>query len=178
MKAYALLFAPCLLAACATASLSVKTDGVAGVDFSRLHSFALHNGQILSSQGYAVENSPANHLIADTITQSLSDKGLKPAADKADLTVNYLMGASQTGQMEKLPASVSYNKDSGWETQGPRTWYKENTQGGMIIEIRDSSDHLVWRAFINGEINSNSGSRTIRVAIQKALAQYPGSYPP
>lgn len=174
-----LLVLAALLSACATVDMKVNVDPVSGVDLSRYDSFRINAGQILSAQGYTLQNSPANAAIEQSIARALTGKGLRQTGDKPALLVNYVTGAQSGSVSERLPANVERDRDSGSWMLGPRLWSRDYTSGGMIIELRDAgSKSLVWRAFINGQLNSRNQSRELEAAIQQAFAEYPSRAAP
>src|SRR6266508_1863668 len=131
------IFVPCALAQ------RITTEFDETVDFSKFKTFAIRDGQLRSPSPALNSELTKKHLEA-AIENALTAKGLMKATGPSDLNVFYTMGSLRRVETEAFPA--------GWGGRGTRVARVPNTEGNLVIDLRDPTTRsLVWRSVATEE---------------------------
>jgi len=167
------LLAATLIASCAT--VKVKTDHDAAVDFSRYHTVQMESGKVVRAGVGETENTLILDRISRAIMQNLGAHGLAPAHGQADLGVRFIAGTQLMEQVQRTPAP-GYGANYSWPAYPPYgdLWVTSYQRETLIIDIVDrATDRVVWHAVAVADNQDFSKPDTVWKAVQKALASYP-----
>jgi hypothetical protein len=136
------------------------------VDFSQFKTFAIRDGK-LNSKDPSLNSDLVRKRIDSDIQKYFEAKGLAFTAEgKPDLNVRYTLGATRGVTREVRPA--------GWRGIGTRTVRVPHTEGTLVIDLRDSSKSLVWRAIARQEkSNASQVQGKLDDMVRKAIEKYP-----
>lgn len=136
------------------------------VDFSKFRTFAIRDGQLRSPSPALNSELTKKHLEA-AIESALTAKGLTKATGPSDLNVFYTMGSLRRVETETFPA--------GWRGRGTRVARVPNTEGNLIIDLRDPTTRsLVWRSVATVEKDNPADvAKKLNDMVKKSFAKYP-----
>lgn len=136
------------------------------VDFKKFKTFAIREGEI-KSPSPALNSELTKKRIETEIEKALVAKGLTRTTGRADLNVFYNLGSFRGTETEAVPA--------GWRGRQTRVIKVQNTQGTMVIDMRDpSTKSLVWRAVATeDEPNPSKLAEKLDDMVKKAIKEYP-----
>jgi len=154
------IFVPCAFAQ------RITTEFDETVDFSKFKTFAIRDGQLRSPSPALNSELTKKHLEA-AIESALTAKGLTKATGPSDLNVFYTMGSLRRVETEAFPA--------GWRGRGTRVARVPNTEGNLIIDLRDPTTRsLVWRSVATEEKNNPAEvAKKLNDMVKKSIAKYP-----
>ena len=136
------------------------------VDFSKFKTFAIRDGQ-LRSPSPALNSELTKKRIEAEIERALTAKGLTKATGTTDLNVFYTLGSLRRMETETYPA--------GWRGRGTRVVRVPNTEGNLVIDLRDPTTRsLVWRGIATEEqSNPSKLADKLDDMVKKSIARYP-----
>jgi hypothetical protein len=158
--ALSVIFVPCALAQ------QVTTEFDETVDFTRFKTFAIRDGQ-LRSPSPALNSELTKKRVEAEIERALTARGLTKATGSSDLNVFYTLGSLRRVETEAYPA--------GWRGLGTRVARVPNTEGNLVIDLRDPTTRsLVWRGVATEEKpNPAKLAEKLGDMVKKAIARYP-----
>ena len=144
----------------------ITTEFDAAVDFSKFKTFAIRDGQ-LKSPSPALNSELTKKRLEAEIERALTARGLTKATGPSDLNVFYTMGSLRRVETETYPA--------GWRGLGTRVVRVPNTEGNLVIDLRDPTTRsLVWRGIATEEKpNPAKLAEKLDDMVKKAIAKYP-----
>lgn len=144
----------------------ITTEFDETVDFSKFKTFTIRDGQLRIPSPALNSELTRKHLEA-AIESALTAKGLTKATGPSDLNVFYTMGSLRRVETEAFPA--------GWRGRGTRVVRVPNTEGNLIIDLRDPTTRsLVWRSIATVEKNNPADvAKKLDDMVKKAIAKYP-----
>ena len=144
----------------------ITTEFDTAVDFSKFKTFAIRDGQLRSPSPALNSELTKKHLDAE-IERALTARGLTKATGPSDLNVFYTMGSLRRLETETYPA--------GWRGLGTRVARVPNTEGNLVIDLRDPTTRsLVWRGIATEEERSPARlAEKLDDMVKKAIAKYP-----
>ena len=144
----------------------ITTEFDQAVDFSKFKTFAIRDGQ-LRSPSPALNSELMKKRVESAIERALTAKGLTKATRNSDLNVFYTLGSLRRVETETYPA--------GWRGLGTRVARVPNTEGNLVIDLRDSTTRsLVWRGIATEEKpNPAKLAEKLDDMVKKSLAKYP-----
>ena len=144
----------------------ITTEFDATVDFSKFKTFAIRDAQ-LKSPSPALNSELTRKRLETEIERALTASGLTKATGPSDLNVFYTMGSLRRVETETYPA--------GWRGLGTRVARVPNTEGNLVIDLRDSTTRsLVWRGIATEEEpNPAKLAEKLDDMVRKAIAKYP-----
>jgi len=131
------------------------------VDFSAYQSFSW-------LEGTAAVDPDVNQLIADTIENELSVRGIFPDENEPDLHVVYHASAR-----EEFQVGGGYRRD--WTDSGAVT-VDSHLAGTLVVDLVDAEENrVVWRAIATATVSGNPKKARGRIpsVIQKMFADFP-----
>jgi len=129
------------------------------VDFRAVKTFAIRSGQI-DSRKAEIDNRLFRLRMEDSIRTALVRKGLREAADHADVLVTYSV-------QDKNVATVERHR----QTAATPELY---TEGVLVIDFTNASGSLLWRGTWHDQEQSGpSLSRKLSEDAGKLLAKFP-----
>ena len=136
------------------------------VDFSKFKTFAIREGQLRSPSPMLNSELTKKHVEAQ-IESALTARQLTKATGIADLNVFYTLGSRRSVETETYPA--------GWRGRGTRIAKVSNTEGNLIIDLRDPTTRsLVWRGVATEEKSDPAQvAKRLDEMVKKLLARYP-----
>jgi hypothetical protein len=136
------------------------------VDFSKYKTFAIRDGQ-LRSPSPTLNSELTKKRLEANIESALMAKGLTKASGPSDLNVFYTMGSLRRVETETFPA--------GWRGRGTRVVRVPNTEGNLVIDLRDPTTRsLVWRSVATEEKdNPAEVAKKLDEMVKKSIAKYP-----
>lgn len=170
------------------AAAQVGVDYDHAVDFSRYRTFGFSPGRIVPGPNLAATDSTLlNLVVRDAVAMRLEAKGFTPSAERPDLTATFVAGARDKQQIERFvsgPAGKGmslgnpggrYYAPSGWWGDSWESWWvNEYEQGTLILDLYDTrTGELVWRAYLEVDINTNNDTKLVNRQIAKALKHFP-----
>lgn len=163
------LFVLVLLIAATTSAFAQKVTNEfdEAVDFKKFKTFAIRGGDIRSPSP-ALNSELTKKRLENEIEKALVARGLtKATGPRADLGVSYSLGSLRTVETQTFPA--------GWRGRGPRTVTTPNTEGTMVIDLRDAATRqLVWRTIAEeDEPNPSKLAEKLDDMVKKSIAKYP-----
>jgi hypothetical protein len=167
------LLAASLIASCAT--VKVKTDHDATVDFNRYRTFQMESGKVVRGGLGETANTLIEDRIARAIISNLGQRGLAPSRSGADLGVRFIAGTQLMEQVQRTPAP-GYGANYSWPAYPPYgdLWVASYQRETLIIDIVDrATDRVVWHSVAVAEGQDFSKPDTVWKAVAKALASYP-----
>ena len=183
------VLAVALTTACASSSISARSDFDQNVDFKTYETFAIAEEagelNILATDGYDIglvtgELAPDLRAIAaETIEDILTSKGLTAVADveAADLVVTYFVNVGAKPEV----IAPDYRIDS-WSGEG-ELGQKPVARGTLIVDVLDPSlgktdrSFLVWRGWASKTIDPDNPPKTRGENLEKGLRRVLGRYP-
>jgi hypothetical protein len=135
-------------------------------DFSKFKTFTINETQITARQPEL--NSPlVRNKITDTIRAQLVAKGLKEVQNRADIVVNYRLGATDRREVERFPA--------GRRGRLTRLETFRFTEGTLVIDLRDrDAREMVWRGiYRDDESNRSKLASKLPDDVKKLFSEYP-----
>jgi hypothetical protein len=159
-----------LVVGCAFVQTSADYDR--GVDFSKYHTFAIRGGKLTRAGVGPGANTMVRDRIATAITDELSARGLRPAADSPDLEIRFV-GATRNTQALEGSLTPLYGPYYAGPV-GTDVWVRDYQQGRLVIDMVDGSNNkLVWRSVATAEDQDFTRENFIRKAVRRSLAQFP-----
>lgn len=155
-----------LLASSAFAQ-KVEIESDQGVNFNQFRTFAIRQAR-LNSNNPSLNNELIKKRLNSDIEKYAEAKGLVYVeSGRADLNVQYTLGAARGSQVETYPA--------GWRGWGTRVVRVPFTEGTLVIDLRDPHTHsLVWRAIVRSDQNDASKVEAkLDDMVKKAFSKYP-----
>lgn len=140
---------------------SVRVQWDRKVDFSSYQSFAW-------LEGTAAVDPEVNQLIADSIENELSVRGILPDEDEPGLHVVYHASARESFQVEG-----GYRTD--WGSPGGLT-VNSHLAGTLIVDLVDAKENrIVWRAIATATVSGDPKKARGRIPsiVQKMFADFP-----
>ena len=163
-----ILFLLAVSTACASHAFAQKVTAEfdESVDFKKFKTFAIREGEI-KSPSPALNSELTKKRLETELEKALIAKGLTKATGRADLNVFYNLGSIRGTETEAVPA--------GWRGRQTRVIKVQNTQGTMVIDMRDPATRsLVWRAVATeDEPNPSKLAEKLDDMVKKALKEYP-----
>jgi len=135
-------------------------------EFSKFKTFAINETQITARQPEL--NSPlVRNKITDAIRTQLVAKGLTEVPSRADLVINYRLGATDRREVERFPAGRR-----GRLTRVETFRFTERT---LVIDLRDrDSREMVWRDIYRDDENNRSKlAGKLPEDVKKLFSEYP-----
>jgi hypothetical protein len=135
------------------------------VDFSRYQSFAW-------MEGTAAIDPEVNRIIAETIENELSVRGIFPDEADPGLLVVYHASRDETFEVEG-----GYRRD--WEDSGAVT-VDSHVAGTLVVDLVDAEENrVVWRAIATATVTGNPKKVRGRIpaVVQRMFADFPPSPP-
>ncbi len=144
----------------------ITTEFDQGVDFTKYKTFAIRNGQ-LKSPSPALNSELTKKKIEAALDRALTAKGLTRTTGPSDLNVFFTLGSLRRLDTETFPA--------GWRGLGTRVVRVSNTEGNLVIDLRDPSTRsLVWRGIATEETSTPAKvAEKLDDMVKKAIAKYP-----
>ena len=144
----------------------ITTEFDQAVDFSKFKTFAIRDGQ-LRSPSPALNSELTKKRVEAAIERALTAKGLTKATGNSDLNVFYMLGSLRRVETEAYPA--------GWRGLGTRVATVLNTEGNLVIDLRDPTTRsLVWRGIATEEEpNPAKLAEKLDDMVKKSIAKYP-----
>jgi hypothetical protein len=156
------LFFPLLLSA---QKVTVEFDEAR--NFSDYKTFKILDGQ-LHSNNPSLNNSLVKKKIEASIREHLAARGLSEVEARPDLNVRYSLGSARRTEIDRYPA--------GWRGYGTRTVAVHYTEGTLILDLRDATQHeLVWRAISSED---KTDPMKIQAALDNMVKKSVEKYPP
>ena len=158
--ALSVIFVPCAFAQ------RITTEFDESVDFTKFKTFAIRDGQ-LKSPSPALNSELTKKRVEADIERALTARGLTKASGPSDLNVFYTLGSMRRVETETFPA--------GWRGRGTRVARVPNTEGNLVIDLRDPTTRaLVWRGVATEETpNPAKLAEKLDDMVKKAIAKYP-----
>jgi uncharacterized protein DUF4136 len=152
--------APCALAQ------KITTEFDEGVDFRKFKTFAIREGD-LRSPSPVLNGELTKKRIETAIGNALAAKGLTRASGPSDLNVLYSLGSIRRMETEAFPA--------GWRGRRTRVVRSPNTEGNLVIDLRDTATRsLVWRTVATEEKDNPADvAKKLDDMVRKSFAKYP-----
>ena len=136
------------------------------VEFARFKTFAIRDGQ-LRSPSPALNSELTRKRIDQDIERALTAKGLTRTTGAADLNLFYTLGSRRSVETETYPA--------GWRGLRTRVARVSNTEGNLVIDLRDPRTRsLVWRGIATEEKPDPAKvAGKLDDMVKKVIAKYP-----
>jgi hypothetical protein len=131
------------------------------VDFSKYQTFAW-------MEGTAAVDPEVNQIIAETIENELSVRGIFPEEADPDLFVVYHASRDETFEVKG-----GYRRD--WEDSGAVT-VDSHVAGTLVVDLVDAEENrVVWRAIATATVTGNLKKVRARVPsiVQRMFADFP-----
>jgi Domain of unknown function (DUF4136) len=173
MKASTALIAALVLAP--VALLAQKTS----FDYDKTASFATFKSYALKD-GTKVGNPLIDNRIVAAIESELAAKGLKPSAEKPDVTVIYHVAFDKKKDITAFSTGggpYGYRWGGGW---GGTTDVRVNEilVGTLVIDVADANkNEVVWRGMgvkeVDVQAKADKRDKNINAAVKKILKDFP-----
>jgi len=163
------------------ASVAISTDYDKNVDFTRFRTFSFLGGHIWVNGMADDNNTLVRDRIRNSVTSTLTARGMQPVTENPDVYVAYLAGARTRTELEATGPYVAgfgpyFGMGGWWGPMYTDWWTRTYNEGTLVIDLVDAqTKKLVWRAYAQTEVNKPVTDQKMLQVVEKAFKGYPPS---